>query len=221
MTKRVSILFLVTLFSFGFAVDTIHGSTLLVPGVQKEVPFYGKNFNANKNLNNSPISETEASNERAKTIIEISKWVGVGLGAAIGILHLYWSIRYTPNTEIPLWKHLVSGVPPGIISAIVGGLTLPWITKLIMNSKPGIITAGLKGAMFGALAGSIVLASNYIFFLPLSYYLGTIHFNNMEGNYIFLKLLGMAVLGSIAYGGTFGAVAGVFYGPSISIAMRY
>lgn len=160
-------------------------------------------------------------NARENRCLRIGHWVGLLSGTGIGLLHTYWSIKYTPDPQIPVWKHLLAGIPPTFLSAYVGSKTMKWTTKQIMKGNPNPGIAIVKGAFYGAIAGTIILASNYIPFFISSYYLGTIHFNDLGKGFVPLRLIGISILGSIAYGGTFGAVAGVVYGPCISFYLRF
>ncbi len=158
---------------------------------------------------------------RENRCLKIGHRIGLLSGAGIGLLHTYWSVRYTPDPKIPIWKHLLAGLPPTVMSTYVGSKTMKWATRQIMKGNPNPGMAILKGAFFGGIAGTTILASNYIPFFISSYYLGTIHFNDLGKGFVPLRLIGISVLGSIAYGGTFGTIAGGVYGPCISFYLRF
>jgi len=168
-------------------------------------------------VNTSP----DKPNPRESRCLYTGQWLGLLSGAGIGLLHTYWSIKYTPDPRIPIWKHLAAGIPPALLSAYVGKKTMKWATRQILKGNPKPAKALFKGAFYGAVAGTIILASNYAPFFIASYYLETIHFNKLGNGFVPIKLIGISVLGSIAYGGTFGAVAGAVYGPCISFYMRF
>ncbi len=153
--------------------------------------------------------------------LRTGQWIGLLAGAGIGVLHTYWSIKYTPDKHIPVWKHLTATIPATLIGSYVGSRIMRWATARIMDGKPKPAFAVLKGAFFGAIAGSAILAANYIPLFVFSHYLGTIRFNNLGRKNQLLKLIGISILGSVAYGGTFGAIAGAIYGPCIALYLHF
>ncbi len=78
----------------------------------------------------------------------------------------------------------------------------------------------MKGALYGAMHGTVVLTASMVPLLVIGHYMETIQFN-FDGDDILLKVIGAAVLGGIGYGGTFGATIGIIYGPSLSIYMKF
>lgn len=183
------------------------------------LPSYSSNFHTI--LAPSATTTKHSLSARENQCLRTGQWIGLFTGAGLGILHTYWSIKYTPDKNIPIWKHLVAGIPATLISSYVGSKTMRWATDRIMAGKPKPLFAVFKGAFYGAIAGTIILASNYIPLFVASHYLGTIHFNKIHGRYQVLKLIGISILGSVAYGGTFGAIAGAVYGPCISLYLKF
>ncbi|HHM23727.1 MAG TPA: hypothetical protein ENJ23_01650 [Bacteroidetes bacterium] len=157
---------------------------------------------------------------REENCLRTARWIGAGIGVGIGLLHTYWSIAYPPHVGIPLWKQLAVGLPSAVISGVVGYHMTGWATRRIMAGSPGRAKAALKGALYGFLTGAAILTTNAVPFFLGSYYLKTLHFN-FEGGHIPLKILGTSVLGGIAYGGTVGALAGIVYGPCVSLYMKF
>jgi hypothetical protein len=137
----------------------------------------------------------------------------------LGFLQIYWSTTGVSGVYGPLWKNVVTGIPSSIVGACVGIKTTVWATEQIMKGSPRPGKATLRGALYGALDGAIILASSLIPLLIIGHYAGTIHFN-LSDDYIVLKLLGSAMLGGTLYGGSIGLAVGALYGPCISIYLR-
>ena len=90
-----------------------------------------------------------------------------------------------------------------------------------MQGEPKIGMAFLKGTYYGSITGNIILASNYIPFFLISHYLDTIEFNDLENNYVPLKLVGISILGGLAYGWSIGLMVGGVAEPCISIYLDF
>ena len=159
-------------------------------------------------------------NLRKKRCLRAGYWSGMAAGGGVGILHTYWSIKYKEN-GIPNWKPLAAAIPSAVISTYVGAHTTRWMVKKIMQGEPKIGMAILKGAFYGTITGTVILASSYIPFFLISHYLDTIEFNDLGDDYIPLKLVGVSILGGFAYGGSIGFVVGGVAGPCISLYMNF
>lgn len=90
-----------------------------------------------------------------------------------------------------------------------------------MKGNPKPWKAALKGAMYVAIDGAIILTASYVPFFITGHYLGIIHFHNFSDELIILKLVGTSALGGIVYGGTIGAIAGANSGPCISLYRKF
>jgi len=158
----------------------------------------------------------EANTFKKKRCLKVGRWVGAISGSAIGLLHFYW----LSMDESLSWKVAAIGIPATVVSTYVGMRSTEWATKQIMKGKPKPWQAALKGAMYGAIDGAIILTVSYVPFFIMGHYLGKVDFN-FSHDLIILKIVGVSILGGIVYGGTFGATLGIFYGPSISFYMEF
>lgn len=161
----------------------------------------------------------EANSPRKNRCFKTGRWIGAISGSVIGLLHFYWLVNVS-SPHSPFWKDLVTGIPATIVSTYMGAKTTKWATEQIMKGNPKLWKAALKGAMYGAIDGSIILTASYVPFLITGYYLETLHFN-LSDNLIILKLLGLSPLGGIVYGGTIGAMVGAVCGLCISLYMKF
>ena len=141
-------------------------------------------------------------------------------GSTMGIAQIYWSATNMSGVHGPLWKNVVTGVPSALIGGYVGNTTSEWITKRFLDGNPKPGTAILKGALYGAIHGSVVFTASMVPLLVIGHYMETIQFN-FDGDAMLFKVVGAALLGGIAYGGTIGASIGIIYGPSLSIYMNF
>ena len=166
-----------------------------------------------------PVSQMNQETEldRAEQVKRTGQWVGLLAGAGISTLHLYWMTQDRGTG----WKVWATGIPPILISSYVGMVTTRWASEQIMKERPKPGKALLKGALFGAIDGSIILAASYLPLFVVGHYLGIIHFNNIEGNFMLFKIIGITLVGSMAYGGSVGAIAGGISGPVISLYMKF
>jgi len=122
---------------------------------------------------------------------------------------IYWRATGVSGTHGPMWKNLLTGIPSSIVGAYVGCKTTEWATRQI-----------LKGALYGAIDGTVTLTASMIPLLIIGHYTETIHFN-FSNEMIVFKLLGSAIAGGLVYGGTFGAIVGGVSGPCISFYMKF
>ncbi len=141
-------------------------------------------------------------------------------GSTMGIAQIYWSATNMSGVHGPLWKNVVTGVPSTLIGGYVGYSTSEWITKRFLDGNPKLGTAVLKGALYGAVHGTIVITASMVPLLVIGHYMETIQFN-FDSDAILFKIIGAAILGGVAYGGTIGASVGIIYGPSLSIYMKF
>ena len=180
------------------------------------------NLIKSKNMSNFSSLELQPAelNLRKEHCLRAGYWTGMAAGGGVGILHTYWSIRYKDN-GIPNWKPLAAAIPSAVVSTYVGAHTTRWMVKKIMQGEPKIGMAILKGAFYGTITGTVILASSYIPFFLISHYLDTIEFNDLGDDYIPLKLVGVSILGGFAYGGSIGFVVGGVAGPCISLYMNF
>ena len=160
--------------------------------------------------------EPEPNNYKTRQVIQTGRWIGTISGAGIGLLHLYW----LSMDEGLTWKVAATGVPAIFAAAYVGMLSTEWATTQIMTGNPRLWEAALKGAIFGAIDGAIILSVSYLPFFITGHYLGTVHFN-YSSDWIILKIIGNTILGGIGYGGLLGAIAGGISGPIISVYMGF
>lgn len=163
------------------------------------------------------IKAGEDGTQKEEKVLNISKWVGGIAGGGISLVHLYWMIGDNGLT----WKVAATGIPPILIAGYVGTISTKWAAEQIMKGNPAKGKAVLKGIFYGAIDGSIILFSSYLPLFLTGYYLDIIHFNNLSGGFIPLKILGIVAIGSIAYGGSVGAIAGALSGPIISSYMEF
>ena len=163
---------------------------------------------------------TNDFNYKYNKCIKTGRILGVVGGGTIGLAHIYWSATNMTSTDEPLWKNIVTGIPSSIIGGYVGYSTSEWITSRFLDGSPKPGVAVLKGALYGAIHGTVVLTASMVPLLVIGHYMETIHFN-FDGDAILFKVIGSAVLGGIVYGGTIGATFGIIYGPSLSIYMKF
>ena len=152
--------------------------------------------------------------------LEVGYWLGVASGSTMGLLHLYWSANGMTGTDEPYWKNLLTGIPSSIIGAYVGRLSTEWTTRQILKGNPKPLRAALKGAMYGAIDGAIILTAGMIPLFLIGHYIGTIS-TQVEGGAAIFKLIGMSVVGGTAFGGMIGAAVGAVYGPGLSLYMKF
>ena len=152
--------------------------------------------------------------------LKAGRILGVITGSTMGIAQIYWSATNMSGVHGPLWKNVVTGVPSSLIGGYVGYKTSEWATKQILNGNPKPGHAMLKGALYGAIDGAVVFTASMVPLLVIGHYMETIQFN-FDGDAILFQVIGAAILGGIGYGGIFGATIGIFYGPSLSIYMKF
>lgn len=163
---------------------------------------------------------TDFSLNREAKVQQTGRWFGAVAGSFMGVAHIYWRATGVSGPRGPMWKNLLTGIPSSIVGAYVGIKTTEWTTKQIMNGNPKPGKAVLKGALYGAIDGTVTFAASLIPLLIIGHYAETIHFNFNKKMIVF-KLLGSAVAGGMIYGGTFGAVVGGISGPCISFYMKF
>lgn len=164
-----------------------------------------------------PLKQLEGrKDDGMKQALRVGRWVGAVGGAGIGLLHLYWLSMDKGLT----WKVAATGIPSTVIAAYVGMITTEWATKQIMKGRPKPWKSALKGVMYGAMDGAVILTVSYLPFFITGHYLGTVHFN-FDNEWIIFRIIGATILGGIGYGGTFGAVVGAIAGPIISVYMEF
>jgi len=164
----------------------------------------------------STTLKPEPNTFKTKQCLRVGRWVGAISGAGIGLLHLYWLSIDKGLT----WKVAATGIPAIAISTYVGMLSTEWATKQIMIGNPKPLKVTLKGVMYGAIDGAIILTASYLPFFITGHYLGTVHFN-FSSDLIIFKIVGVTILGGIGYGGTVGAIAGGISGACISIYRKF
>ena len=157
---------------------------------------------------------------RENRCLSTSRWIGALSGSFMGVAQLYWSATGVSGVHGSFGENLVTGIPSIVVGSYIGSKTTRWMTQKIMNGHPKPVHAALKGAAYGALTGAVILTSSFIPLLIIGHYVDTIEFN-MSDDLIVLKLIGASALGGMAYGGTFGLVAGSISGPCISLYMHY
>lgn len=164
--------------------------------------------------------EENTASCREQRCLTAGKWVGVAAGSFMGVAHICWTMYDVSGIHGSFGKNIATAVPSAFVGGYVGSKTTPWMTKQIMRGNPGRGRAALRGAGYGALNGAIILSSSMIPLFLMGHALDTIHFNTSE-EMIELKLIGISVLGGIAFGGMYGAIIGTAYGTGISLYMRY
>lgn len=164
----------------------------------------------------SQTNQINDFNYKYNQCLKTGRWTGAITGSTIGLLHFYW-LSMDENLS---WKVAAIGIPATIVSTYVGMRSTEWATKQIMKGKPKPWQAALKGALYGAIDGAIILTVSYIPFFITGHYLGKVDFN-FSYDLIILKIVGVSILGGALYGGTFGATLGLIYGPSLSIYMKF
>ena len=163
---------------------------------------------------------TENFNQRKTNVLRTARWLGAASGSFMGVAHIYWRVTGVSGPCGPMWKNLLTGIPSSVVGAYVGVKTTEWTAKQIMKGNPKPGKAVLKGALYGAMDGSVILTTSLIPLLIIGHYAGTIDFN-ISNKMIFFKLLGSAIAGGLVYGGTFGAAIGGIGGPCISVYMKF
>ena len=159
-------------------------------------------------------------NLRYDNCMKFGRTLGVVSGGTLGLAHIYWSATNKTDTNEPLWKNVVTGMPSSLIGGYVGYKTSEWVTQQILerNPKPG--KAILKGALYGSIGGAITFTASVVPLFVIGDYMKTIEFN-FDSEEMVLGLIGSSILGGIGYGGTFGLAIGIVYGPSLSIYMKF
>jgi len=158
-------------------------------------------------------------NKKTK-VLQTGRWVGAVAGSFMGVALIYWRATGVSGTHGPMWKNLLTGIPSSIVGAYVGCKTTEWATRQILKGNPKSGKAVLKGALYGAIDGTVTLTASMIPLLIIGHYTETIHFN-FSNEMIVFKLLGSAIAGGLVYGGTFGAIVGGVSGPCISFYMKF
>jgi len=166
-----------------------------------------------------PAAAPDAS-LREERCVRTARWVGILSGSTMGLLQMYWSATGVSGVHGPFWKNAVVGIPSAFMGAYVGARSTEWMTREIMEGQPKPGRAALKGAAYGAAGGALTLTTSVLPLLLLGHYLDTIDFN-FDDDMIALKIIGASVLGGTLYGGTFGAAAGLVYGPCVSVYMKF
>ncbi len=161
--------------------------------------------------------QSESPDIRRERVLRTSQWAGLVAGAGISTLHLYW-LTQDKGTG---WKVWAIALPPILISSCVGMVTTRWAARQIMKGDPKPGKALLKGALYGAIDGTIILVASYLPLFITGHYLHVIHFNTIEGNYMLIKIVGVTIAGSVAYGGTVGLISGAAAGPAISLYLKF
>ena len=168
-------------------------------------------------LSNTAPDESISKENRCQ---QTARWIGAISGSTMGLLHIYWSATGVSGIHGSFSKNLVTGIPSALVGAYIGAKATEWTTRQIMKGNPKPGKSVLKGAVYGAIDGAIILTASLVPLLIIGHYTGTIHFN-MSNDLIILKLLGTAAMGGIVYGGTIGATIGAVYGPCISFYMKF
>ena len=163
---------------------------------------------------------TEDFSYKYNQCLKTGRIISTLAGSTMGIAQIYWSATNMSGVHGPLWKNVITGIPSSLIGGYVGYSTSEWITNRFLDGNPKPGHAVLKGAMYGAIHGTVVLTASMVPLLVIGHYMETIHFN-FDGDAILFKVIGSAVLGGIVYGGTVGATFGIIYGPSLSIYMKF
>ena len=169
------------------------------------------------------LSQTNQINDfsyKYNQSLKTGRILGIVMGSTMGIAQIYWSATNMSGVHGPLWKNVITGVPSSIIGGYVGYKTTEWTTGRILRGNPKPGRAMLKGALYGAVNGTIVLTASMMPLLVIGHYMDTIHFN-FDNDMILFKLIGASIMGGLVYGGTFGASIGIIYGPSLSIYMEF
>ena len=168
----------------------------------------------------SQTNQINNYNPKYDQCLKTGRILSVVAGSTMGIAQIYWSATNMSGVHGPLWKNVITGIPSSIIGGYVGYSTSEWITSRFLDGSPKPGVAVLKGALYGAIHGTVVLTASMVPLLVIGHYMETIHFN-FDGDAILFKVIGSAVLGGIVYGGTIGATFGIIYGPSLSIYMKF
>lgn len=168
----------------------------------------------------SQTNQIDDFNYKYNQCLKTGRILSVVAGSTMGIAQIYWSATNMSGVHGPLWKNVITGVPSSLIGGYVGYITSEWITKQFLNGNPKPGTAALKGVLYGAIHGATILTASMVPLLVIGHYMDTIHFN-FDGEAMFLKLVGVSIIGGLAYGGIFGATIGIIYGPSLSIYMKF
>jgi len=165
-------------------------------------------------------TNTDHLKKREANVLRTGKWVGAVAGSFMGVAHIYFRATGVSGPKGPMWKNLLTAIPSSVAGAYVGIKMTEWSAKQIMKGSPKPGKAVFKGMLYGAIDGTVTLAAAVVPLFIIGHYADTIDFN-VSNEMIVFKLLGSAVAGGLAYGGTFGAVVGGISGPCISFYMKF
>jgi hypothetical protein len=154
---------------------------------------------------------------REEQCLRAARLTGALSGSTIGLITLYAG-TFLDDIEGPYWKTLAIGVPTTVVGVWVGMRGTEWMTRKLLNGRDKVPGAAVKGFLYGLLDGALIGSAGFLTALTLGHITGGIEFNEDPG---LLEVMGMSILGGIAYGGTFGATLGVVYGPGISLYMKF
>ena len=155
--------------------------------------------------------------DREDQCLRTARLVGGISGSTIGLITLYAG-TFLDDIEGPYWKTLAIGVPTTVVGVWVGMRGTEWMTRKLLAGRDKVPGAAVKGFLYGLLDGALIGSAGFLTALTLGHITGGIEFNDDPG---LLEVMGMSILGGIAYGGTFGATVGLVYGPCISLYMEF
>lgn len=163
----------------------------------------------------SPVAAQ--STDREEQVLRTARLVGGLSGSTVGLITLYAG-TFLDDIEGPYWKTLAIGIPTTVVGVWVGTRGTEWAARKILAGRDKVPGAAGRGLLYGFLDGALIGSASFLTALTLGHVTGGIEFNEDPG---LLEVMGMSILGGIAYGGLNGAVVGVVSGPCISLYMEF
>ncbi|MCK4772939.1 MAG: hypothetical protein KAT18_08460 [Candidatus Latescibacteria bacterium] len=156
-------------------------------------------------------------NSRENRCLQAGRVIGALSGSTMGLFAFYVGIK-GDDLEGPFLQTLAISIPTTVIGAYVGVKGTEWLTRRILDAKQGVPGSALRGVAYGFVDGAMIGVASMVTLFSLAYFFDAIHFNESMG---FIDIIGSATLGGAIFGGMIGAVAGLVYGPGISIYMKF
>ncbi len=172
------------------------------------------NTMSNPLMRSDPISRIEITRE--ERCLRTGRLIGTLAGGAMGLNILYLGTQ--GEIDGPYWKAMAMGIPGMILGAYAGSRGTEWLTGKILAARRGPGGSALRGVVYGFLDGAVTGIATMVPILGIGCLTGSIDFNR---DLNLLEVLGTATLGGAAFGGFFGATAGLVIGPGISVYMKF
>jgi len=161
------------------------------------------------------IITMRTQDEKELIIKRISLIAGAAIGLGLGIFTVCTQDLYVENA--PSWKIAVTAVPSMIIMTGSSALACWGFAETFMALKVNKWLSFPSGILFGGiasgLAGAMGFGSIFLFGTPLGIM--------ATGEATTLTNYGLGLLAGLVWGGLFGTIPGVVFGPAISFYMDY